>query len=469
MHEAGKGHRPRGPSDTAPMPRSRILVQKFGGTSVASLDHIARCAKRVIAAHDAGFAVVVVVSAMSGETDRLLSMAHRMTVTPAPRELDVLVATGEQITSALTAMTIAFLGRKARSFQGHQVRITTDSIHSDARIRHVDRDRILNVLATGEIAVLAGFQGVDPNGSITTLGRGGSDTTAVALAAALHATACEIYTDVDGVYTADPAVCSTARRLLRVSYRQMLAFSSLGAKVLNHRSVALGMKYKTPIHVRTSFSSEPGTWVMDDDDETHAGTAVTGIAQDRDLAHIRLIAQDPQEHTEIMVALAEHKIKLDRVAPAEPRGPSSRPTTAFLVRKADADRALGVIEARKRESTRVETDQGVARVSVVGASLNRNRTLTTCILRWLDELRIPVRSLSRTETSISCLIDAAHGADAVCALHDALGLSATSEGSACITPGQPGSARAAPSVLDAALSASPIPAGALVRGSSAHR
>jgi aspartate kinase len=453
VREPGKIPPQGAPSDGTPAANPGILVQKFGGTSVASLGHIARGAERVIAAHDAGFAVVVVVSAMSGETDRLLALARQVTTTPEPRELDVLAATGEQITAALTAMTITSMGCKARSFLGHQVRITTDSTHSDARIRHVARDRILDALGAGEIAVLAGFQGVDARGNITTLGRGGSDTTAVALAAALHAAACEIYTDVNGVYTADPAVCPEARHLPRVSYRQMLALSSLGAKVLNHRSVALGMKYRTPIHVRSSFSSEPGTWIMDDD-ETQAATAITGIAQDKNLAYIRLIEQAPQKIAEIVAVLAEHKIKLDRVAPGEPagasHGPSSRPTTAFLVRKADADRALSIIAEHKHAITRLETDLCVAKVSVVGSGLDRDRGLAARILRWLGDVRIPVRSLSRTETSISCLIDAAHAAKAVCALHEALKLSTTDESSARLPPGQPGSTWAAISAMNAA-------------------
>jgi aspartate kinase len=425
MQEIGKMSRRQSALDITPLARSRTLVQKFGGTSVASIEHIARVARRIIEARDAGSDVVVVVSAMSGETDRLLALARQATPRPEPSELDVLAATGEQITAALTAMTIQGMGHKARSFLGHQVKIITDSSYSDARIRQVDRARIDQALAAGEIVVLAGFQGIDQEERITTLGRGGSDTTAVALAAALEADACEIYTDVDGVYTADPRLCPSARRLERVSYRQMLAFSSLGAKVLNHRSVALAMKYLTPIHVRTSFSSAPGTWVVDDDQAAGAGE-ITGIAQDTNLACIRVIEPDGsgQEAAVLVEALARHRIKLDRVTPSAMSTTRSRPEATMVVRKSDLDRALGVIGTHKRAATEVETDLDISKVSVVGTGLHGNSALAARIIRLLSEADIPIRSLSRTELSISCLLDAVRAASAIRVLHEALGLSA---------------------------------------------
>jgi aspartate kinase len=428
MQEAGKRRRRESELGITPLARPRIVVQKFGGTSVASVEHIARVARRVIEARDAGDDVVVVVSAMSGETDRLLGLARQATPTPEPSELDVLAATGEQITAALTAMTIQGLGRRARSFLGHQVKIITDSTYSDARIRQVDRTRIEQALAAGEIVVLAGFQGIDQEERITTLGRGGSDTTAVALAAALEADACEIYTDVDGVYTADPRVCPSARRLERVPYRQMLAFASLGAKVLNHRSVALAMKYRTPIHVRTSFSSAPGTWVVDDE---HSGDGeITGIAQDSNLAYIRVIdsAVGPdgsaQEAAALIEALALHRIKLDRVTPSAMGAQSSRPGATMLVRKSDLDRALAIIGTHKRATTEVTTDVDISKVSVVGTGFHGNSALAARIIRLLEQADIPIRSLSRTELSISCVLDASRAAAAIRVLHEALGLSA---------------------------------------------
>jgi aspartate kinase len=422
MHDAGKTRR-QAPQNLTRLARTRTLVQKFGGTSVASIEHIERVARRVIEARDAGHDVVVVVSAMSGETDRLLALARQVTPTPEPSELDVLAATGEQITAALTAITIRALGRKARSFLGHQVKILTDSTHSDARIRQVDRQRIDRALARGEIVVLAGFQGIDQEERITTLGRGGSDTTAVALAAALQAGACEIYTDVDGVYTADPRLCPSARRLDSVSYRQMLAFSSLGAKVLNHRSVALAMKYRTPIHVRTSFSSAPGTWVLDDDPVSDSG-GITGIAQDANLACIHLIGRDRsgQEVATIVDALARHLVKLDRVSSSASSTMRSRPGVAIMVRKSDLERALGVIEEHKRADTEVETELGISKISVVGTGLDGDAALAARIMRLLGEVNVPIRSLSRTELSVSCVLDSARAASAIRALHEALGL-----------------------------------------------
>jgi aspartate kinase len=424
MQEVGKRRRRESELGITPLARPRIVVQKFGGTSVASIEHIARVAKRVIEASDAGDDVVVVVSAMRGETDRLLALARQAAPTPEPSELDVLAATGEQITAALTAMSIQSLGRKARSFLGHQVKIITDSTYSDARILRVDRARIDQALAVGEIVVLAGFQGIDQDERITTLGRGGSDTTAVALAAALAADACEIYTDVDGVYTADPRLCPSARRLARVSYRQMLAFSSLGAKVLNHRSVALAMKYRTPIHVRTSFSSAPGTWVVDDEQVAGAGE-ITGIAQDANLACIRVMDPDGsgQDAAVLVEALARHRIKLDRVTPSAMSATRSRPGVTMVVRKSDLDRALAVIGTHKRSATEVTTDVDISKISVVGTSLHGNSALPARIIRLLEEADIPIRSLSRTELSISCVLDAARAAAAIRVLHEALGLS----------------------------------------------
>ncbi|WP_428266998.1 aspartate kinase [Haliangium sp.] len=412
-------------------------MQKFGGTSVASVEHIGRVAKRIIEAHDDGYGVAVVVSAMSGETDRLLTLARQTTLNPTPSELDALAATGEQVTAALLAMSIVAQGRPARSFLGHQVRITTDSTHGDARIREIDRDRIMTTLANGEIAVLAGFQGIDDHGRITTLGRGGSDTTAVAVAAALGAEACEIYTDVDGVYTADPGICAGARRLQRVSYRQMLALSSLGAQVLHHRSVALAMKYGTPVHVRTSFSSAPGTWVMEDSEDEAEGS-VLGIAQDSNLACVRLIEHGGHDETAaILAALARHRIMIERATPSAIGRAHDCAGVTLVLRKADFDRAMIVIKAHKRIETEIEVDFDICKISVVLSRAVGNQRILSRIMKTLAACGAPLRSLSRTGVSISCLVDASAATAATCALHRSLGLSGADDDGGHPTPRAP--------------------------------
>jgi aspartate kinase len=239
-----------------------LIVQKFGGTSVGTLERIRGVATRAIATQKRGHDVVVIVSAMSGETNRLLKLAHDVAAVPDAREMDALAATGEQVSAALTAMAVHALGASARSLLGHQIKIQTDSAYTKARIKAINGTKIFDALRQGQIAVVAGFQGVDDNGDITTLGRGGSDTTAVAIAAAIGTDAGEIYTDVDGVYTTDPNVCPSARKINRISYEEMLELASLGAKVLQIRSVEVAMKYGVPVHVRSSFADSPGTWVV---------------------------------------------------------------------------------------------------------------------------------------------------------------------------------------------------------------
>jgi aspartate kinase len=256
-----------------------LIVQKFGGTSVGTVDRIKNVAKRALAAQKEGNDVVVVVSAMSGETNRLLKLAHDVTNVPDQREMDVIAATGEQVTCALTSMAIHAEGGKARSFLGHQVRVLTDDAFTKARIKAIDGEKIHAACKRGEIAVIAGFQGVDSEGNITTLGRGGSDTSAVAIAAAIKADACEIFTDVDGVYTTDPNICASAKKIPKISYEEMLELASLGAKVLQIRSVEIAMKYGVPVHVRSSFSDAQGTWVTGED-KTLEDVVVAGVAYD---------------------------------------------------------------------------------------------------------------------------------------------------------------------------------------------
>ena len=265
-----------------------LMVQKYGGTSVGSIERIKGVAKRVAATRDAGHRVAVVVSAMSGETNRLLSLAKQVAAQPDERESDVLVSTGEQVSVALLAMALKEMGYPAFSLLGHQVQIETDSAFGRARIRHINADRLLSGLQEGHIVVVAGFQGVDAEDNITTLGRGGSDTTAVAIAAAVKADACEIYTDVDCVYSADPRICPHARKLSRISYDEMLELASLGAKVLQIRSVEFAKRYRVPVHVRSSFSPDEGTWLVQEEPSMEDVT-VSGVTSDLDQAKITLL------------------------------------------------------------------------------------------------------------------------------------------------------------------------------------
>ncbi|HTB75738.1 MAG TPA: aspartate kinase, partial [Polyangiaceae bacterium] len=268
-----------------------LVVQKFGGTSVGSIERMRNVARRAIATQKAGHRVVLIVSAMSGETNRLLGLAHEVTKVPDAREMDAIAATGEQVSAALTAMAIHAEGGKARSLLGHQVKVLTDDAFTKARIKAIDSAKIFETLDRGEIAVVAGFQGVDHAGNLTTLGRGGSDTSAVAVAAAIDADECEIYTDVDGVYTTDPNVCPSARKIARISYEEMLELASLGAKVLQIRSVEIAMKYSVPIHVRSSFNDQPGT-IVTKEDSTLEGVVVSGVAYDKGEARVHVVGVD---------------------------------------------------------------------------------------------------------------------------------------------------------------------------------
>jgi len=265
-----------------------LIVQKYGGTSVGTVERMREVAKRCMATQAQGHDVVVIVSAMAGETNRLLALAKQVNEDPNDRELDVIAATGEQVSVGLVSLAIHKLGGNAQSFLGHQVRITTDSAFTRARIKSIDGEKIHEALKQGKIAVVAGFQGIDDEGNITTLGRGGSDTSGVAIAAALKADACEIYTDVDGVYTTDPNICPNAKKIARISYEEMLELASLGAKVLQIRSVEFGMKYGVPIHVRSSFNHNEGTWVVPEEKQMEE-VLVSGVAVDKNEAKVTLI------------------------------------------------------------------------------------------------------------------------------------------------------------------------------------
>src|SRR5215510_12533481 len=325
-----------------------LVVQKFGGTSVADLDRIRHVAGRIARAQRAGDRIVVVVSAMAGETNRLLALAKAAARAPDERESDALVSTGEQVTAALTSLALQDLGIPARSFLGHQVRIETDSAFGRARIVRVDAERLLGTVDGGAVAVVAGFQGVDGEGSITTLGRGGSDTSAVALAAALKADVCEIYTDVDGVYTSDPRVVPRARKLERIAYDEMLELASLGAKVLQIRSVEFAKRYRVPVHVRSSFNEGEGTWVVEEESAMEE-VSVAGVAHDRDQAKLTVqrVPDRPGVAARVFGPIARANIVVDMII----QNASADGTTdlTFTVPRGDHDRARATLESTAKE------------------------------------------------------------------------------------------------------------------------
>jgi aspartate kinase len=397
-----------------------LIVQKFGGTSVGSVDRIKNVAARALATQAAGNDVVVIVSAMSGETNRLLKLASDVTAMPDGREMDALAATGEQVTAALTAIAIQAAGGKARSFLGHQLKVLTDSAFTKARIKAIDAGRLTETLREGVIAVVAGFQGVDEEGSITTLGRGGSDTSAVAVAAAIGAGACEIYTDVDGVYTTDPNICKTARKIDRITYEEMLELASLGAKVLQIRSVEVAMKYGVPVHVRSSFSDAPGTWVVGEDSALESVT-VTGVAYDKGEARVMLVGVDdePGVVANIFSVLAAENVSVDMIIQNAGTAPHKTDVT-FTVGKTDllkVKAAIGKIAEQVR-ALDVRYDEDIAKVSIVGLGMRSHAGVAAKMFRILADERINIQAISTSEIKVSCLVATKYTELAVRALHD---------------------------------------------------
>jgi aspartate kinase len=404
-----------------------LVVQKYGGTSVGSLERIKNVAARAIATQKQGHEVVVIVSAMSGETNRLLKLAHDVAPVPDAREMDVIAATGEQVSSALTTIAIHSQGGAARSLLGHQVRILTDSAFTKARIKTITADKIFDTVKSGQIAVVAGFQGVDDKGDITTLGRGGSDTTAVAIAAAIGADVCEIYTDVDGVYTTDPNVCPSARKINRISYEEMLELASLGAKVLQIRSVEVAMKYGVPVHVRTSFSDVPGTWVTGEE-KSLEDIAVAGVAYDKNEAKVQLraVADRPGVVATIFGSLAEKGISVDMIIQNVAVSDSGAATTdvTFTVPKTDLARIKPFIEALATSvgARGVQYDEDIVKVSIVGLGMRSHAGIAARMFELLAKESINVLAISTSEIKISCLIASKYTELAVRALHDGFGL-----------------------------------------------
>src|SRR5690606_28126299 len=384
-----------------------IVVQKFGGSSVANPERIKAVAKRVVEAKDRGDDVVVVVSALGDTTDELIALARQISERPPKREMDMLLATGEQVSIALLAMAIHELGRPVVSLTGGQGGIITDATHTKAKILHVNTDRVRRELAAGKIVIVAGFQGVTPDYDITTLGRGGSDTTAVALAAALKARECEIYTDVDGVYTADPRVVPSARKLADISYGEMLEMASLGALVLQPRAVEVGAMYNVPIHVRSSFSRETGTLVREER-VVEKDLVVTGVAHDVNVAKVGIldVPDRPGVAYRIFSALAQEAINVDMIVQTT----KEQQTTdmLFSVSRDDLARAKEIVEAVAKElgARDVIVNDNVAKVSIIGAGMVSNPGVAARMFEALAKADINIQVISTSEIKVSCLVRA---------------------------------------------------------------
>ncbi len=397
-----------------------LLVQKYGGTSVASVDCIKHVARQICAARRAGDDLVVVVSAMAGETNRLLALAQQIAEVPDERERDVLLASGEQVSVALLSLALKELKQPARSYLGHQVRIDTDNSYGRARIKSIDSTKIRAALAAGEVVVIAGFQGVDEDDNITTLGRGGSDTSAVALAAFLNARACEIYTDVDGVFTTDPSICPDAKKLERVSYEEMIELASTGAKVLEIRSVEFAKKYSVPVHVRSTFNHVEGTWLVEEDGSMD-DVLVSGVSYDRNEAKITLqrVPDRPGLAAQIFGPIAAANIVVDMII----QNASEDGTTdlTFTVAKADHKKALAIVEKMVPvlNAGGVLVDTDIAKISVVGVGMRSHTGVAATMFEALAAVGINIAMISTSEIKISVVIETKYTELAVRVLHDA--------------------------------------------------
>ena len=400
-----------------------LIVQKYGGTSVADLGRIENVARRIIRAKESGNDIVVVLSAMAGETDRLIQMALKAADDPSAREYDALISTGEQVTVTLLAIVLCRMGYPAKSFLGFQVRVFTDQAFKKARILGVETELIEKEIKKGTIVIIAGFQGVDCENNVTTLGRGGSDTSAVALAAALHADACDIYTDVDGVYTTDPNVCSRARRLERISYDEMLEMAMTGAKVLQPRSVELAKKYNVPVYVKSSFTDEGGTLVTKEDRDMEK-EVVAGVTYDRDQAKITVVhvPDKPGVAARLFTPLSEQNIVVDMII--QNASIEGFTDLTFTVSRKDIKTASGIIKtaAQVIGADRVEVDDDVAKVSIIGVGMVSHSGVASRMFSTLAQDGINILMISTSEIKISCIIKSKYTELAVTALHDAFGL-----------------------------------------------
>ncbi|UTW46168.1 aspartate kinase [bacterium SCSIO 12696] len=402
-----------------------LIVQKYGGTSVGSVERIEAVADKVADFHRRGNGMVVVLSAMSGETNRLIGLAREIHHEPTPREMDVLVSTGEQVTIALLSMALHKRGCDARSYTGSQVRILTDGAHTKARIEDIDVHRMKDDLDRGRVVVVAGFQGTDAEGNITTLGRGGSDTTAVALAAALKADECQIYTDVDGVYTTDPRVVPNARRLETVTFEEMLELASEGAKVLQIRSVEFAGKYKVPLRVLSSFGEGGGTLITFEEKEEMEKPVVTGIAFNREEAKVtvRGIPDHPGVAYNVLAPVGEAGVDVDVICQnvAEDDAPAS---LTFTVSRGELPKAKAVAErvAKELQAKAVETDDQIAKISVVGVGMKSHSGVASTMFKALSDHNINIQLITTSEIKITVVVEEKYLELAVRALHDAFEL-----------------------------------------------
>ncbi len=407
-----------------------LIVQKYGGTSVADTEHINAVADRVARMRAAGDLMVVVVSAMSGETDRLLKLATAVDDNPLARELDVLLATGEQETAALLSMALHQRNCDARSYMGHQVHILTDNIHGKARIRGIDGDRVRKDLDRGRVVVIAGFQGVDEEGNITTLGRGGSDTTAVAMSAALKADECQIYTDVDGIYTADPRIVPEARRLDLVTVEEMLELASLGAKVLQTRSVQFAGRYKVPLRVLSSFEEGPGTLISYEENKMEEAV-ISGIAFTRDEAKLTILGAPDQPGVayKLFDEIAAAAIEVDMIV--QNVGADGLTDVTFTVHRADYAKAMNILKkvAEELSAQEVKGDDKIVKISVIGVGMRSHAGIASTMFQALAQEGINIQMISTSEIKISVVVDEKYLELGVRALHTAFGLEKSPESS----------------------------------------
>ena len=402
-----------------------LFVQKFGGTSVGTTEKIKNVAAKIAKFRDLGHDIVVAVSAMSGETNRLIGLASEMQSSPEPRELDVLVSTGEQVTIALLCMALKNLGYDARSYTGSQVKILTDNAHAKARIQNIDVVNMQADLAKGRVVVVAGFQGSDENGNITTLGRGGSDTTGVALAAALKADECQIYTDVDGVYTTDPRIVKRAKRLERITFEEMLEMASLGSKVLQIRAVEFAGKYNVPLRVMSTFKDGPGTLItLDEDYKTMEQPVVSGIAFNRDEAKVSIlgIPDTPGSASTILSDVGDANIEVDVIVQNVAADKTNDLT--FTVNRTDLDKTVLILEktAAKLGAREVQSDSKITKVSIVGVGMRSHAGVAAKMFKTLADENINIQMITTSEIKISVIVDERYLELAVRSLHTAFDL-----------------------------------------------
>jgi aspartate kinase len=400
-----------------------VIVQKYGGTSVGTVEKIKHVAQRVVATKMDGNDVVVVVSAMAGETDRLINLAHEMVDKPDGREYDMMVSTGEQVSIALLSMAIQNLGHKAVSLLGFQIKISTNSDFTKARIESIKAEKIKEAFNQGTIVVVAGFQGIDEQDNITTLGRGGSDTTAVAVAGALKADMCEIYTDVEGVYTTDPTICPNARKLDTISYDEMLEMASLGAKVLHTRSVEFAKKYDVSIHVRSTFSDNPGT-IVSKEDAIMEKVAVAGVTYNKNEAKITIVKvpDNPGIASKIFTPISDANINVDMII--QNVSEDGYTDLTFTVPETDLKRTLDVVEGVVGEvgASEFQHDKDIVKVSIVGVGMRSHAGVAAKMFSVLASEGINIMMISTSEIKISCVVSSKYTELAVRVLHDAFGL-----------------------------------------------